>query len=128
MSYTDLMYIHLATITPAFFIGALQHLLKKGTQLHKVAGLVFMALMLVTACVTLFMEAKVGVRLLNHFGFIHLFSLLTIYTVPKAYISIKKGDIESHKGAMIGLYIGGLIIAGVIAFGPGRYLNQVFFA
>ena len=73
------------------------------------------------------MNARVGPTLFNHFGWIHTFSVLTIVTVPRAYFAIKRGDVESHKRHMIGLYFGALIIAGGFTFFPGRYLYQLFF-
>ncbi len=86
-----------------------------------------MILMLFTATVTLFMPAAVGGRILNHFGWIHLFSVLTFWTVPTAYLAIKKGNVKAHKRKMILLYFGALIIAGAFTFTPGRYLHNVFF-
>lgn len=83
--------------------------------------------MLFTAFLTLFMSAKVGPRLWNHFGWIHLFSILTIYIVPTAYLAIKRKDIKAHKRKMILLYFGAIIIAGGFTFFPGRYLHSVFF-
>lgn len=127
MEYKTLICIHLFTIIPAFILGTTSLLLKKGTGLHKVIGRVYMLLMLFTAFVTLFMSAEVGPTVLNHFGFFHLFSFLTIYTVPTAYIAIKKGNIKVHKRKMIILYFGAIIIAGAFTFMPGRYLHSVFF-
>jgi uncharacterized membrane protein len=86
-----------------------------------------MILMLFTAFVTLFMSAQVGPTLWNHFGWIHLFSFLTIYTVPTAYLAIKRKDVKVHKRKMILLYFGAIIIAGAFTFSPGRYLHSVFF-
>ena len=85
-----------------------------------------MILMLFTATVTLFMPARIGMTLFNHFGVFHGFSFLTIYTVPMAYWSIKKGDVKSHKRRMVILYFGALIIAGGFTFAPGRYLHELF--
>ncbi|WP_034058211.1 DUF2306 domain-containing protein [Lacinutrix jangbogonensis] len=127
MSYETLMFIHLFTVLPAFVLGTVSLILKKGTPLHKTLGRIYMALMLFTAFVTLFMPAGVGPTVFNHFGWIHLFSFLTIYTVPTAYIAIKKGNITVHKRKMILLYFGALIIAGGFTFMPGRYLHSVFF-
>lgn len=115
------------TVLPAFIIGTISLALKKGTQLHKVLGRIYMVLMLFTATVTLFMPAAVGPTVFNHFGWIHLFSFLTLYTVPTAYTAIKKGNIKAHKRKMILLYFGALIIAGAFTFMPGRYLHSVFF-
>jgi uncharacterized membrane protein len=125
MNYTQLSYVHLATIIPAFFIGTYLLLNRKGTARHRLLGKVYMLLMLVTALVSLFMPAKVGARFLGHFGFIHIFSVFVLYGVPAAYLAARRGDIAAHKGNMIGIYVGGLIIAGALAFMPGRMLHQL---
>ena len=83
--------------------------------------------MLFTATVTLFMPAHEGKKLLNHFGWIHLFSILTIYIVPTAYFAIKRRDVKSHKRKIILLYFGAIIIAGGFTFTPGHFLNELFF-
>lgn len=127
MSYLELMYAHLATVIPCFLIGTLLLLIKKGTGIHKKLGRVYMILMMITAAITLFMPAHVGGRIFNHFGWIHSFSFLTIYTVPTAYIAIKRGDVKSHKRKMILLYFGAIIIAGSFTFVPGRFLNNLLF-
>ena len=128
MKYNDLMLQHLVTVIPCFIIGTVLLLIKKGSPFHKKAGRVYMILMLVTAMITLFMPAQVGPRFLNHFGWIHSFSFLTIYTVPTAYTAVKKGNIKVHKRKMILLYFGAIIIAGGFTFFPGRYLYELFFA
>jgi uncharacterized membrane protein len=127
MNYHDLMNLHLLTVIPCFIIGTVLLLIKKGTGIHKLFGKIYMVLMLVTALVTLFMPAHVGPTVFNHFGWIHLFSFLALYTVPTAYIAIKKGNVKSHKRKMILLYFGAIIIAGGFTFTPGRYLHHVFF-
>ncbi|MCB9256772.1 MAG: DUF2306 domain-containing protein [Chitinophagales bacterium] len=121
------MYLHLVTIIPCVFLGAYLLMVKKGTQIHKFLGRIYMVLMLITAIITLFMQAQVGPRIFNHFGFLHLFSVLTIYSVPTAYIAIKKGQVNKHKWKMILLYFGAIVIAGAFTFVPGRYLYEVFF-
>lgn len=127
MDYDTLMYAHLATVVPSFFLGTLLLLIKKGTDFHQLTGRVYMVLMLITAGITLFMPAQVGPQLFNHFGWIHSFSFLTIYTVPTAYLAIRKGNVASHKRKMILLYVGAILIAGGFTFMPGRYLHEVFF-
>jgi uncharacterized membrane protein len=127
MIYDELMFLHLSTVVPSFIIGTALLLMKKGTNIHKKAGITYMILMIVTAVITLFMPAQVGPQLLNHFGWIHSFSFLTIYTVPTAYMAVKKGNIKAHKRKMILLYFGAIIIAGGFTFMPGRYLYQLFF-
>lgn len=127
MGYKELMFLHLLTVLPSFIIGTALLFMQKGTVIHKKAGKIYMILMMITAVITLFMPAQVGPQLLNHFGWIHSFSFLTIYTVPTAYIAVKKGNIKSHKRKMILLYFGAIIIAGGFTFFPGRYLYEIFF-
>ena len=127
MSYTQLTYLHLATVVPAFAIGTFQLIRRKGTPSHKLLGKIYMLLMLATAFITLAMPAAVGPRFLDHFGFIHAFSFLTLFNVPTAYIAARHGNIKAHRGAMLGLYIGGILVAGAFAFSPGRMLHEWLF-
>jgi uncharacterized membrane protein len=126
-TYLPLAYAHLATVLPAFVIGTYLLIRRKGSPLHRLLGKIFMILMMTTALITLFMPAVVGPTLFNHFGFIHIFSVLTIQGVPKAYFAAKRHDVITHRNNMIGLYIGGLLIAGAFAFMPGRLLHRWLF-
>lgn len=128
MTYIDLAYMHLVTILPAFLIGTYLLLNRKGTYLHKQLGKLYMFLMLTTAVITLFMPAEVGPQFLSHFGFIHLFSVLVLYNVPSAYLAARSSNLKVHKGNMIGLYVGGILIAGSFALMPGRMLYDWLFA
>jgi|TARA_B110000503_G_scaffold139370_1_gene227617 uncharacterized membrane protein len=125
--YETLSFMHLGTIAPAFLMATFMMVTKKGTEVHKLIGRIYMVLMLFTAMVTLLMSAQVGPRLFNHFGFIHLLSVLVLYCVPSAYWAIKNGNVKRHKWSMIGLYIGGLIVAGGFTLMPGRMLGNVLF-
>ena len=127
MMYDILMISHLATVVPCIILGAALIFMAKGTSWHYRLGRWYMILMLVTAVITLFMPADVGPQLFNHFGWIHLFSFLTIYTVPTAYSAIKKGKVKVHQRKMILLYFGAIIIAGGFTLTPGRYLYGLFF-
>lgn len=121
------MYIHLITVIPCVFIGAYLLLFSKGTKWHRSLGKYYMISMMVTAIVSLFMPAMVGPQFFGHFGYIHLFSLLTLWSVPTAYIAVRKGQIKKHKIKMVLLYIGALMIAGGFTFVPGRFMYEVFF-
>lgn len=127
MAYTQLAYLHLATVVPAFFIGGLQFLRRKGTPAHKLFGKIYMALMLATALITLTMPAKVGPQFLHHFGVIHVFSLVALINIPIAYFTARYGNLRAHRAAMISLYVGGILIAGTLAFLPGRMLHKWLF-
>ena len=124
MTYLQLAYLHLATVVPAFFLGSFLLLNRKGTPIHKLLGKLYMVLMILTASITLFMPAEVGPTLLAHFGFIHFFSFMVLYSVPAAYLAARNGRIKTHRGNMIGVYVGGILIAGAFAFSPGRLLHS----
>lgn len=127
MDYDDLMYIHLATVLPCVVLGTSLLVIRKGTRLHRGMGAAYMVLMLTTALTTLFMSAQVGPVLLGHFGWIHLFSVLTFYTVPAAYLDIQKRNVKAHGRKMIMLYFGALVVAGGFTLVPGRYLHDLLF-
>ena len=127
MTYMQLTYLHLGSLVPAFVIGTYLLLNRKGTPVHRFLGKIYMGLMLFTAFVTLFMEALVGPKFLNHFGFLHLLSLFVLYTVPTAYRAIRVGNIELHKRKMVGLYVGALLVAGAFTLSPGRLIHSWLF-
>lgn len=126
-TYIQLAYFHLATVLPSFVIGTYLLLQPKGTVPHKTLGKLYMALMLATALVTLAMQAEIGPKVFGHFGFIHIFSLVVLYNIPNAYLAARRGNIRAHRGYMIGLYVGGLLIAGSFALMPGRMLHGWLF-
>lgn len=126
-AYKILMFTHLVTVVPCIFIGAYLLLIKKGTSKHRLIGKIYLSLMFFTAFVSLFIPAHVGSQFLNHFGWIHLFSILTLYSVPTAILAVKRGNIKAHKIKMVSLYFGALIIAGGFTLAPGRYLHTIFF-
>ena len=127
MTYMQLTYLHLGSLVPAFVIGTYLLLNRKGTPVHRFLGKIYMGLMLFTAFITLFMEALVGPKFLNHFGFLHLLSLFVLYTVPTDYRAIRVGNIKLHKRKMVGLYVGALLVAGAFTLSPGRLIHTWLF-
>lgn len=127
MPYLQLAYIHLATVLLAAVLGALLLFKKKGTASHRLVGKYYILLMLSTAVVALLMPAKVGPAFLGHFGFIHLFCFLVLYSVPAAYFAARNGGVAKHKYNMIGVYMGGILIAGAFTLMPGRLLHKWLF-
>ncbi|MAR90475.1 MAG: hypothetical protein CML06_06300 [Pseudomonadales bacterium] len=124
-AYETLAVLHLGTVVPAFFIGTFLLFRRKGDRAHRALGQVYMLLMLITATLTLFMPARVGPTLLSHFGYIHLFSLSVFILVPSAYLAVRSGNRRLHAGNMLGLYLGGLVVAGAFAMTPGRMLYRL---
>lgn len=125
--------IHLATILPAFIIGTwLLFFSTKGSTIHRSMGKIYLTLMSITAVAATFISTPasgfpyVSVGSMR-FGPIHLFVPLTVWGVYSALAGVRKGDIAQHRSAMRGLYVGGMLIAGVLAFTPGRVLQRMIF-
>jgi uncharacterized membrane protein len=117
--------IHLATVLPAFAIGTWQIFFStKGSRIHRVLGFTYLGLMTATAAAAFF------IRSIGHGALtpIHLFVPLTLWGVFSALWYAHYGNIRGHRWAMLGLYFGGILFAGGLAFLPGRILHRVFFA
>jgi uncharacterized membrane protein len=124
---TPLVYAHLATVLPAFVIGTYMMFSRKGSASHRLMGKIYMGLMMATAVIALFITAEVGPQLFGHFGFIHLFSVLVLFAVPKAYFAAARHDRRAHAISMINVYVGGLLIAGGFTLMPGRLMHTWLF-
>jgi len=116
--------IHLLSVLPAFLLGTwLLFASQKGSRPHRIAGAIYLLLMSITAVATL------SVRSIDppHLSVIHLFVPLTLGSVVAALWAVRRRNIRLHRNAMIGLYVGGLLIAGTFTFAPGRLLYRMAF-
>lgn len=123
--------LHVFTVVPAFFLGAWLLLVsRKGSPSHRLLGKVYLTLMCATAIVAFFipsfMSFSIGKGPLR-LGLIHLFIPLTIFSVWRTRTALRTGDITAHRASMMGLYFGGLVIAGLLTFIPGRIMFRIFF-
>ena len=123
LSGGSFIHVHLAAALGALAAGTWMIVAPKGTAVHRAVGRIFMVLMLVAAIST------VGITGLNNgkFSGIHLLSILTLVMVPYGWFMARRGNILAHRMTMIGLYVGGLWVPGLLAFLPGRVLHQAMF-
>ena len=120
--------IHVATVVPAFLIGTwLIFFSAKGAPWHRTLGKIYLALMVITAISAIFITAVVGPTIMG-FGLIHLFVLLTLSGVYNAIRGLQTGNINRHKRAMLGVYVGAILVAGAFTFMPGRIMYEMFLA
>jgi uncharacterized membrane protein len=115
------VYIHLATVIPALPLGAWVLWSRKGTPAHKAAGRLWALMMMITAIDSFWIRSMTG-----GIGPIHIFAVITLWSIPKGIWLARKGDIEGHIAAMRGVYIG-LVIAGAFAMLPGRLIFATVF-
>ena len=120
--------LHVVTILPAFVIGTwLIFFSAKGAPNHRLWGKIYLALMTVTSIAALFIHTIMPNGPFAGFSPIHLFVPLTLFGVVGALYFARKHDIPRHRRAMLGVYIGGLLIAGSLTFLPGRIMHAVVF-
>lgn len=119
--------IHLATILIALVATAFLMAGVKGSRLHRVLGWSWTIAMMATALATLFIRGNVGPSVYG-FGFLHLFALVTLVSVPRAVLAARRHDVARHAVIVSALAVGGFGIAGVAAFLPGRLLWAVFWS
>jgi uncharacterized membrane protein len=120
--------LHVATVVPAFAIGTWQIFAsRKGAPAHRALGFAYLALMTVTAISALFIHSLMPKGPFGGFSPIHLFVVGTLVGVVNALWAARTHNIAAHRAAMIGVYVGGLLIAGSLAFLPGRIMHRVVF-
>ncbi|MEZ5955292.1 MAG: DUF2306 domain-containing protein [Hyphomonas sp.] len=116
--------LHVAGAIAAFAIGTVLLTGVKGRGLHRKLGYSWVAAMAVTAISSFFIIGLNG----NSFSFIHGLSAWTVIALPMAVAAARRKDIKTHRRDMTGMFTGGLVVAGLFSFLPGRIMWSIFFA
>jgi len=125
---TPAILIHLLFALAAFALGGIQLVTKKGTRTHRVLGYVWVTAMVVI-CVTSFAIKEVMPDgIFGGYSPIHLLSLYTLVQLGRGIYFARHKNIRMHRRCMLQTYIGGLVIAGLFTFMPGRLLYNVVIA
>ncbi len=111
----------------AIGLGPFAILRNRRDRTHKVAGYIWVFAMLGVAISALFIPSF-EVAIIGHFGPIHLFVILTLFSLWKGMTAVFRGDIKAHKEWLGGLYWQGLLVAGLVNFLPGRAVNRMVFS
>ncbi len=110
--------IHVATVLPAIPLGGFLLLAPKGTPRHKMLGKIWVALMVTTATAAIFIQTS------GSFSFIHIFVPMTFWASYRLIATARAGDMKGHKKEILGLYLGALMIPGIVSMAlPGRLMN-----
>jgi uncharacterized membrane protein len=119
--------LHVATVLPAFAIGTWQIFVShKGAPLHRAMGYVFLGLVTIAAVSAIFIHQLMP-RAPFGFSPIHLLVIVTLAGVVGALRGAWTHNVRLHGRSMIGVYVGGLVIAGSLAFLPHRIMHRVVF-
>lgn len=117
------VFIHVGAALVALVVGIVLMVSPKGVGPHKLLGWTWVLAMATTAISSLFIFG------LNRdfFSIIHLLSGWTLVALPMAIFAIRRRKVTLHRRTMTGLFVGGLIVAGALAFLPGRLMFETFF-
>lgn len=124
LSASPAIQLHAFAAMTAFVIGAAQFARRKGDAPHRLAGYVWVALMLLIAASSFWIH---GMNQWRGFSVIHALSIWVLAFTPIAVIQARRGNIRAHKRSMIGLFAGALVIAGIFTLVPGRIMHAVVF-
>jgi uncharacterized membrane protein len=116
--------VHALAAMAAFVLGGIQLMAPKGTLPHRAIGWTWAGLMLVVAASAFFIHQ---IRLWGPWSPIHLLAIFTLVMLPIGILRAHRHDVTAHRRTMLGLFIGGLVVAGLFTFVPGRIMYHVVF-
>lgn len=116
--FSTAILLHTVTAIAALVIGAVVFLGRKGSPRHRMLGRTWALLMLVVILSSFF------IKMSGSFSWIHALSVGSLVALALAVYHIRKGNVKAHRHAVIGLYSGGLVLAGVFTLLPSRLLGS----
>lgn len=117
-----IVQVHLFAALAAIVLGGVMMTSRKGRLFHRTAGWVWVSIMALVAGSSLFITGLNG----DKWSFIHFLSGWTLLVLPLAVIAAKRHDVQRHRRTMMGLFYGGLLVAGALTFIPGRLMWTLF--
>lgn len=116
--------LHAFAAMAAFGLGVIQLAAPKGTLPHRTIGWIWVALMTVVGVSAFFIHE---LRLWGPWSPIHLLAIFTLIMLPVAVWRARRHAVRQHRNAMLGLFFGALVIAGLFTLLPGRIMHEVVF-
>jgi uncharacterized membrane protein len=114
--------VHAFTAMAAFALGLVQLAAPKGTLPHRTMGYVWATLMVVVCATSFWIH---DLRVWGPWSPIHLLSIFTLVMLPFAILHARRHRVSEHRKAMIAMFLGALVIAGLFTFMPGRIMHAV---
>ena len=116
--------LHAFAAMGAFVLGIVQFAAPKGTLPHRTIGWIWAVLMLAIVVSSFFIHE---LRLWGPFSPIHLLSIFTLVMLVMGVLAAHRHNARNHKIAMISIFAGALVIAGLFTLVPGRIMHAVIF-
>jgi uncharacterized membrane protein len=124
LNASPVIQVHAFAAMAALALGVVQFASPKGTIPHRTVGWIWVTLMLIVSISAFFIHE---IRMWGPWSPIHLLAVLTLLMVPLAARHTHRHAVKKHQRAMISIFIGGLLIAGLFTLVPGRIMHAVVF-
>lgn len=124
LAASPVIQLHAFAAMAAFALGIVQLSAPKGTLPHRTIGWVWVLLILAVSISAFWIHQ---IRLWGPWSPIHLLAIFTLVMVPIAVLQARRHRVAHHRFAMISIFFGGLVIAGLFTFVPGRIMHAVAF-
>lgn len=132
MQMTPLIAVHAGAAIAAILVGPVALFARRRgadgprPRLHRIAGYVWVSLMVVAAATALFIR---DFRLPNIAGYtpIHLLIPVVFGSLILAFRALARKRIRTHRVTMISLYVSACLITGALTLLPGRYFGNLIF-
>ena len=121
---STVIQIHVFAAVAAFCLGVVQFLGPKGTLPHRQIGFIWVAVMAIVAASGLLIHE---VRWWGPWSPIHILSIYTLVMLPLGIWRARRHDVSGHRSTMTGIFLGGLVIAGLLSLLPDRIMHAVVF-
>jgi uncharacterized membrane protein len=119
---SPVIQVHAFAAMAAFALGIVQFVAPKGTIPHRTLGWIWVALMVLVSGMAFFIHE---LRVWGPWSPIHLLAIFTLVMLPLAVWHARRHAVDRHRWSMIGIFTGGLVIAGLFTFFPGRIMYHV---
>jgi uncharacterized membrane protein len=116
--------VHAFAAMAAFVLGAVQLGAPKGTLPHRALGWVWVVLMLVISASSFLIH---GIRMWGPWSPIHILSVFTPIALVGAVLAARGHRVRTHQIAMLSIFTGALVLAGLFTLVPGRIMHSVVF-
>lgn len=123
VSASAAIQVHVISAVSTFIIGLVLLASPKGFRLHKTLGWTWVITMALTAISSFFITGLMG----SSYSPIHALSAWTMIGLPFGVAAIRRRDVTKHRHTMTGMFVGGMAIAGLFSFLPGRLMWEIFF-
>ncbi len=114
--------LHLLFAIPSVLVGTLVLFWLPPGPWHRRMGYVWVVSMAGLALTGFFIPSVI--RIVGPVGPLHVFSVMALWSLWRGIVLARAGDIAGHRAAFEGLWFGGIGVAGLLNFIPGRTLNR----